>query len=84
MERTASEHSKQELEKVLTQIIKIEGEIDTLNAYTNNIGLQEDFQGMFSHGKESYALIDAMNGLSEFQDKYNTLVESLKKIIASK
>ena len=76
--------SKRELEKVLTQLMKVEDEIDTLNAYTNNIGLQGEFQGMFSHGKESYALIDAMNGLSEFQEKYSTVVESLRKIIASK
>ena len=76
--------SKRELEKVLTQLMKVEDEIDTLNAYTNNIGLQGEFQGMFSHGKESYALIDAMNGLSEFQEKYSTVAESLRKIIASK
>ena len=76
--------SKQELEKVLRQLVKIEDEIDTLDAYTNNIGIHEEFKGMFSHGKEYSSYIDAMNGLGEVQDKYNLLVESLKKIIASK
>ena len=64
------------INQVLKAVIKVEQAKETLDAFTNNSGLDNHLLNLIGY-KAQYNYYDAMNGLDEFYGKSSQLIRDL-------